>query len=338
MQENRLASVLVVAPATEQVPTPSTEDELWTAPTAMHVTTSSAAWHKPTESLVPVSTSSDAEYQPYFIPALQVAADASATTDVPAEFFGGTTTERPQDSAVSDGVHAGPLSTEAADEAALASTTESRLQETAEGDVGLAPHEGNPHDVRGANEQGGSNADEKLLEADEDGALAEGHISESAAIQGNVSDSNSEDESRNADDHLQVDSNGSAQRQSASADGGSNPYLLSTESPDYGGSEAVALDYTSDVANTEATETPTTGGTDASPSRLRYSALPYRIFFSVLQFPVCMQQLRDISDSFKSSSPYLHIRALFNKCQNGAWLSHFTHVYYIFSGIEYIFC
>jgi hypothetical protein len=298
MQENRLSSVLVVAPATEQDLISSTEDDVSTASTSVPIdtesnqTTASDAWYNQTETTVPatitnteISTISNTEredfsYKPYFIPALQVTAYSSVTTDVtiPTESFGSTTenseSTSPKSSTISEGFRVGPssveddilLSTEAADGPTVTSTTESWVQETMEGDTGLGNHD----DVSGvreankqgdASEQGGSNTDEKLLEGEnEDGTLAEGHISEGVSIQGNDSDSNSEDESKNADDILQADNN-TSQMQSASAGGGDNPYLLHTESPDYSGSEAVALDYTSDVVTTEATD-----GTDTTAS------------------------------------------------------------------------
>jgi hypothetical protein len=316
MQENRLSSVLVVAPATEQDLTPSTEGEVSTTTTSVPIdteskyqTTASDAWYKQTETIMPVtntntnteiSTTSyvereDFSYKPYFIPSLQVTAYTSVTTDdnvtISTESFGSTTENSeltsPKNSTISEGFHVGTLSVEddilLSTVAANEPTTESWFQETIEGDMGLGNHEGNHHEVSGvreankqgdANEQGSSNTDEKLLEGDntrsesEDGTLAEGHISEGVSVQGNDSDSNAEDESKNADDNLQVDNNNSSQMQSASAGGGDNPYLLHTEPPDYGGSDAVALDYTSDVVTTEATGTPATDGTHTSPSTL----------------------------------------------------------------------
>jgi hypothetical protein len=252
-----------------------------------------------------ISTSSDMEredigYKSYFIPSLQVTADVSMTTDdnvtISTEFIG-STTEKSELTSVKDSTtvevfHVGTLSVEddillstvASDEPAVTPTTESWFQEGRESDVELGSHQGTSDDVssiREADKQGdgnkqeGSNTDEKLLDGDialsekEDGTLREGQNSEGVYSQGNISASSSGDESKNADDSIQEDNNESSQKMSTVPGGGDNPYHLHKESPDYGSSVAVALDYTSDVATTEVTDTTSTAGTETSPSTLR---------------------------------------------------------------------
>jgi hypothetical protein len=243
-------------------------------------------------------------YKPYFIPSLQVTADTSMTDDnmtISTESLGSTTemseSTNVKDSTTAEAFLVGTLSVEddillstvATDEPVATFTTERWFQETRESDVGLGNYQGSSHDVSNireaskqedGNKQGGSNTDEKLLEGDialsenEDGTLAEGHNSEVVYSQGNVSDSNSDDESKNADDGLQADNNQISQKLSTVAGGGDNPYRLHKESPYYGGSVAVSLDYTPDVTTAEATDTPATDGTgtgtgtETSPSTL----------------------------------------------------------------------
>jgi hypothetical protein len=319
MQENRLSTIQVVAPTTEQELTSTTEGEvLTTSPSVQFttetkdLTTNSDAWYNQTETLITVtstnteiSTNSDMErgdisYKSYFIPSLQVTGYTSITVDdnatISTESLGSTTENSEptsvKDSTTAEGLNIGTLSVEydislstmAADDPAITSTTEGRFQGSRESDGGLGNHQGTSHDVvsdvREANKQGdennqgGSGTDEKLLEGDitrsenEDGTLTDGHYLEGVYSQGNVSGSNSEDESKNADDHLQVDNNQSSQKLSIIAGGGDNSYLLHKESPDYGGSEDVAVNYTSDVVTAEATDTPATDGTETSPSKL----------------------------------------------------------------------
>jgi hypothetical protein len=269
------------------------------------VTTTSGAWYKQTETPTPnteISTSSDMDvsYQPYSIPSLQVTADVSMTTDdnvtISTEFIG-TTTEKSEltsvkDSTTVDILHVGTLSVEddillstvAADEPAVTPTTEGWVQEARESDVGLGSQEGASDDVNSiretikqgdGNKQEGSNTDEKLQDGDialsekEDGTLTEGQNSESVYSQGNISDSSSGDESKNADDSIQEDNNQSSQKMSTVPGSGDNPDHLHKESPDYGSSEAVAVDYTSDVATAKVTDTTATDGTETNPSTLR---------------------------------------------------------------------
>ncbi|XP_023725884.1 receptor-type tyrosine-protein phosphatase zeta isoform X2 [Cryptotermes secundus] len=249
-----------------------------------------------------ISTSSDVErghisYKPYFIPSLQVTVDTSMTADdsvtTSTESFG-STTEMPEltsvkDSTTAEGFHAGTLSVEddtllstvTADEPVVTSTTGRWFQETRESGVGLGNYQGTSHDISNireeskegdGNKQGGSNTDEKLLEGDtalsenEDGTLMEGHISEDVYSQGNVSGSNSDDESKDTGDGLQLDNSQSSQKLSAVSGEGENPYLLHNESPYYGDSGAVAHDYTPEATTAEATDTPATNGTGTSAS------------------------------------------------------------------------
>lgn len=310
MQENRLSTIQVIAPTTEQDLTSTTEGEVLTIITteSKDVTTTSGAFYKQTETPIPItntnteiSTSSDMgrvniSFKPYFIPPLQVTADPSMTTDdvtISTEFIG-STTEKSELTSVKDSTtvevfHVGTLSVEddillstvAADEPAITPTTETWFQEARESDVGLGSLQGTSDDVSSVreadrqgdgNKQEGSNADEKLLDGDialsekEDGTLTEGHNSEGVYSEGNISASSSGDESKNADDTIQEDNNQNSQKMSAIPDGGDNPYLLHKEAPDNGSSEAVTLDYTSDVATAEVTDTATTTGTETSPS------------------------------------------------------------------------
>jgi hypothetical protein len=311
MQENRLSTIQVVAPTTEQDLTSTTEGEIWVTSTSVLITTepkdlttTSDAWYKQTRTLSPItstnteiSTSSDVKsgnsnYKPYFIPSLQVTADTSITGDdnvsISTESVGSTTeiSELTSmiDSTTAEGSHVGTfsveddilLSTVAADEPVVTSTTERRSQEIRESDVGLGTSLdiSNIREAKDGSKQGGSNTAEKLLEGDsiisenEYGTLTEGHNSEDMYSHGNVSDSNSEDGNKNADDGLQADNNQDFKKLYAVAGSGEEPYLLHKESHHYGSSEAVALNYTSDVTTAETTDTPVADGTGTNPSTL----------------------------------------------------------------------
>jgi hypothetical protein len=210
MQENRLSAIQVVAPTTEQDLTSTTEGEVLATSTPVLITTeskdpttTSGAWYKQTETLIPItstnteiSTSSDVErgdisYKPYFIPSLQVTADISMTADdnvtISTEFLGSTTEISEvisvKDSETAEGFHVDTLSIEddillstvASDEPVVTSTTERWFQETRESDVGLGNYQGTSYDVSNigdeskqedGNKQGSSNTDEKPLEGD----------------------------------------------------------------------------------------------------------------------------------------------------------------------------
>jgi hypothetical protein len=316
MQENRLSSVQVDAPTTEKFsetteePTSTTEDEvsstyLQVTADTKDVTTSEAAY-KQTETLMPVTSTTadistslytdrgDISYRSYFIPASQVTTTVTQTAAddafrVSTESLDSTTANLESTNVESENTTTelsflGRLSTEddislstyAADENAVTSTSESLFQgttrdndqehddgesvnnlDTSHGAVGNA---GEVNSEGDENKQRGNNTFEKLPEEDVnrpgngDETRTEVNSSEGAYSQGDISGSNSEGHDKNAEDSHQVDDSQSSGKLSIISGDGNEPYLIHEEPQNYGTPETAPLDHTSGADTAEATD------------------------------------------------------------------------------------
>ncbi|XP_021936587.1 uncharacterized protein LOC110838077 isoform X3 [Zootermopsis nevadensis] len=295
MQENRLSSVQVDAPTTERysetTEEPTTEDEVSSTPHQVMIdtkdlTTSDSGYEK-TGTIIPVTITSsdmstslytgreDISYKSYFFPTSEAnTAVTQTTTDdafrLSTESIDSTTenlesTNLESENAGTEGSFFDRLSTEddnllstpAADENTVTSTTERPFQSTTrendnqnddEESINLEMSHGsvgNSGDVD-ENKQGGNNTFEKVPEEDVirsgDESRTEVISPEGAYNQGDISGSNLEGQNKNSEANFQVDDTESSGKLSVISGDGNEPYPIHEEPQKGGTPETATLD------------------------------------------------------------------------------------------------